>query len=197
MDEVFRLDLDCSCPSLPAFPLECHMILYDTVGCIVNPLPLEDLPIVRHSDKNTKVIMHGDEGIDVDGLKQLNPGPSTHDGIHLDGMMEHGPSHIHYELVPLLSVIKKDGLMELDPGSIHNGDIMEQAWSQSVLNQLWILMTLLTVPMRMKSFCFYFQSYLHLFLTLNQSWTLVWVRCLDSIRIAPALHYQPSHWNAI
>jgi hypothetical protein len=131
------------------------MTLYDTVGCIVNPLPLEDLPIVGHSDKNAKVMMHGDEGIGVDGLKELDPGP------------------------------------------IHNGDIMEQAQSQSVLNQLWILMTLLTVPMRMKSFWFYFQSYVHLFLTLNQSWTLVWVRCLDSIWIAPALQYQPSHWNAI
>jgi hypothetical protein len=30
--------------------------------------------------------------------------------------------------------------------------------SQSVLNQLWILMTLLIVPMMMKSFCLYFQS---------------------------------------
>jgi hypothetical protein len=88
MDEVFRLDLDCSCPSLPAFPLECHMILYDTVGCFVNPLPLEDLPIVGHSDKNTKVIMHNDEGIGVDGLKELDPGPSTHDGIHIDGISD-------------------------------------------------------------------------------------------------------------
>ncbi len=70
-------------------------------------------------------------------------------------------------------------------------------WSQSVLNQLWILMILLTVQIRMTSFWFYFQSYLHLFLTSNQSWILVWMRCLDSIRIAPALYYQPSHWNAI
>jgi hypothetical protein len=97
MDEVFRLDSDCSCPLLPAFPLECHMILYDTVGCIVNPLPLEDLRIVGHSDKNTKVIMHGDEGIGVDGLKELDPGPS----MWMASVMEHGPSHIHYELVPL------------------------------------------------------------------------------------------------
>jgi hypothetical protein len=59
------------------------MTLYDTVGCIVNPLPLEDLPIVGHSDKNAKVLMmHGDEGIGVDGLKELDPGPSTHDGSH-------------------------------------------------------------------------------------------------------------------
>jgi hypothetical protein len=54
------------------------MILYDTVGCIVNPLPLEDLPIVGQSDKNAKVMMHGDEGIGVDGLKELLPGPSSY-----------------------------------------------------------------------------------------------------------------------
>jgi hypothetical protein len=67
-------------------------------------LPLEDLPIVGHSDKNAKVMIHGEEGIGVDGLKQLDPGPSTHDGIHVDGIMEHVPSHIHYELVPPLPV---------------------------------------------------------------------------------------------
>ncbi len=55
-------------------------------------------------DKNTKVMMHRDEGIGVDGLKKLDPGPYTHDGIHVDGIMEHGPSHIHYELVPPLPV---------------------------------------------------------------------------------------------
>jgi hypothetical protein len=104
MDDVFRLDSDCSCPLVPAFPLECHMIFYDTVGCIVNPLPLEDLPIVGHSDKNTKVMMHGDEDIGVDGLKEIDPGPSTDHNIHIDGIMEHGPSDIHYDLVPLLPV---------------------------------------------------------------------------------------------
>jgi hypothetical protein len=41
MVEVFRLYSDCSCPSLPAFPLECHMTLFDTVGCIVKPLLIE------------------------------------------------------------------------------------------------------------------------------------------------------------
>jgi hypothetical protein len=99
------LDLMWNAPALasvPAFPLECHMTLHDSVGCIVNPLPPEDLPIVGHSDKNAKVMMHVDEGIGVDGLKELDPGPSTHDGIHVDGIMEHGPSHIHYELVPPL-----------------------------------------------------------------------------------------------
>jgi hypothetical protein len=45
-------------------------------------------------------MMHGDEGIGVDGLKELDPGPYTHVGIHIDNIMEHGPSHIHYELVP-------------------------------------------------------------------------------------------------
>jgi hypothetical protein len=74
--------------------------LYETVDCIVNPLPLKDLPIVGQSDKSAKAMMHGDEeGIGVDGLKELDPDRSTHDGI-----MEHGPSHIHYELVPLLPV---------------------------------------------------------------------------------------------
>ena len=83
---------------------ECHLNLYDTVGCIVNPLPLEDLLIVGHFDKNAKAMMHGDEGIGVDGLKELDPGPDIHDGIHIDDIMEHGPSPIHYELVPLLPV---------------------------------------------------------------------------------------------
>jgi hypothetical protein len=43
---------------------------------------------------------------------------------------------------------------------------------------------LLPVPMMMKSFHLYFQSYLHLFLTLNQNWKLVQMRCLDLIWIA-------------
>jgi hypothetical protein len=59
-------------------------------------LPLKDLLIIGHFNKTTKVLMHGDEGIGVDGIKELDPDPSTHDGI-----MEHGPNHIHYELVPL------------------------------------------------------------------------------------------------
>jgi hypothetical protein len=88
MDEVFRQDLDCSCLLVAAFPLEWHMILFDTVGCIVNPLPLEDLPIVGHSDKNAKVMVHGGEDIGVDGLNELDPGPSTHDGIHIYGIMD-------------------------------------------------------------------------------------------------------------
>jgi hypothetical protein len=54
------------------------------------PLPLEYLPIIGQSNKTAKVMMHGDEGIGVDRLKELDPDPSTHDGI-----MEHGPSHIH------------------------------------------------------------------------------------------------------
>jgi hypothetical protein len=48
--------------------------------------------------------MHGDEGIGVDGLKEVDPGPYTHDGIHIDDITEHGPSPIHYELLPLLPV---------------------------------------------------------------------------------------------
>jgi hypothetical protein len=35
-------------------PSESHLTLYNTVDCIVNPLPLEDLLIVGHSDKKTK-----------------------------------------------------------------------------------------------------------------------------------------------
>jgi hypothetical protein len=41
-------------------------------------------------------MMHCDEGIGVDGLTELDPDPSTHDGI-----MEYGPSHIPYKFVPL------------------------------------------------------------------------------------------------
>jgi hypothetical protein len=99
LEEVFRLDLDCSCPSVPVFPLECHMTLYHIVGCIVDLLHLKDLLIVGHFNKTTKVMMHGDEGIGVEGLKELDPDPST-----LDGIMEHGPSHIHYVLVAPLPV---------------------------------------------------------------------------------------------
>jgi hypothetical protein len=43
---------------------------------------------------------------------------------------------------------------------------------------------LLPVPMMMKLFHLYFQSNLHLFLTLNQNWKLVQMRCLDLIWIA-------------
>ena len=60
-------------------------------------------------------------------------------------------------------------------------------WSQSVLNQLWILMTLLTVPMRMKSFCLYFQSYLDSFVISKRSWMLVWMSCFGPIQVTIAL----------
>jgi hypothetical protein len=117
LDEVFRLNSDycpllATAPTIPmpslldtknqsnkTIPSECHLTLYETVDFVVNPLPLEDLPIVGHFDKTTKVMMHGDEGIGVDGLKELDPDPSTHDGI-----MEHGPNHIHSKLVPPLPV---------------------------------------------------------------------------------------------
>jgi hypothetical protein len=107
MDEVFRLNSDyCSsvatAPTIPmpslldtknqsnmTIPSECHLTLYETVDCIVDPLPLKDSPIVGHFNKTTKVMMHGDEGIGVNGLKELDSDPSTHDGI-----MEHGTSHI-------------------------------------------------------------------------------------------------------
>jgi hypothetical protein len=35
-------------------PSESHLTVYNTVDCIVNPLPLEDLLIVGHSDKKAK-----------------------------------------------------------------------------------------------------------------------------------------------
>jgi hypothetical protein len=113
MDEVLRLNSDycplvATAPTIPMpsqldtknksnmmIPSECHLTLYQTVDCFVDPLPLKVLPIVGHFNKATKVMMHGNEGIAVDGLKELDPDPSTHDGI-----MEHAPSHIHYELVP-------------------------------------------------------------------------------------------------
>jgi hypothetical protein len=50
--------------------------------------PLLDLPIVGQSDKQAKAMMHGDEGFGVDGLKELDPGPSSHDSIHNCDIME-------------------------------------------------------------------------------------------------------------
>jgi hypothetical protein len=69
--------------------------LYGTDICIVNPLPIEDVPIDRPSNHNSQAMMHGDVGTGVDGLKELNPGPYTHDGIHIDDTMELGPSPMH------------------------------------------------------------------------------------------------------
>jgi hypothetical protein len=46
------------------------------VGFIVDPLPLKrDLPIVEQYDKKAKAMMHGDEGIGVEGLTKHDPGP--------------------------------------------------------------------------------------------------------------------------
>jgi hypothetical protein len=40
-----------------SIPLESHLTLFNTpVDCIVNPLPLEDLLIVGHSDKKVKAL---------------------------------------------------------------------------------------------------------------------------------------------
>jgi hypothetical protein len=119
MDELFWPNSGYNCPSVATaptiltpcpldtknqsnmmIPLECHLTLYDTVDCIVNPLPLMDFPIVGQSDKRAKAMMHGDEGIGVDGLKEFDPGPSTHDGIHVGDIIKQAQSHIHYELVP-------------------------------------------------------------------------------------------------
>jgi hypothetical protein len=96
--------LDTKNQSDMRIPSEYHLTLYDTVDCFSNPLPLMDLPTVGRSDKMAKAIMHGDEGIGVDGLKELVPGPSTHDGIHIGDIMEQAQSNIHYELVPPLPV---------------------------------------------------------------------------------------------
>jgi hypothetical protein len=62
------------------------------------------LLIVGQSDKQAKAMMHGDQSIGVDGLKELDSGPSSHDSIHDGDIMEQAQSHIHYELVPLLPV---------------------------------------------------------------------------------------------
>jgi hypothetical protein len=40
-----------------SIPLECHLTLYDTVNCIVNPLALEDLPTVGQFNKEAKAMM--------------------------------------------------------------------------------------------------------------------------------------------
>jgi hypothetical protein len=121
MEEVVRLNLDycpsvANAPTIPmpslldtknqsnmAIPLECHLTLYETVDCIVDRLPLKDLLIVGQSDKKATAMMHGDEGIGVHGLKELDPGPSKHDGICICDIMEQARSHIHYELVDELS----------------------------------------------------------------------------------------------
>jgi hypothetical protein len=92
-------------PHMVMIPSECHLTLYDTGGeCIANPLPLLDLLIVGQSDKQPKAMMHADEGIGVDGLKELDPGPSSHDNIHHGDIMEQAQSNIHYEIVPPLPV---------------------------------------------------------------------------------------------
>jgi hypothetical protein len=119
MDDLFQPNSGYNCPSVATtttilipcllgtknpphmmIPSECHLTLYDTGDCIANPLPLLVLPIVGQSDKQAKAMMHGDEGIGVDGLKELDPGPSSHDNIHNGNIMEQAQSNIHYELVP-------------------------------------------------------------------------------------------------
>jgi hypothetical protein len=60
--------LDTKNQSNLMIPSECHLSLYFTLGCIADPLPLLDLLIFGQSDKQAKAMMHGDEGIGVDGL---------------------------------------------------------------------------------------------------------------------------------
>jgi hypothetical protein len=100
MDEMFRLNSHCYCPKAVAIPLVCHQSLCDNISCIANLSPLEDLSIVGHFDKTAQVGRHDEEGISVNELKELNPGPSNHDGIHVDVDQE-VISHIPYELVTL------------------------------------------------------------------------------------------------
>jgi hypothetical protein len=38
-------------------PSECHLTLYETVDCVVNPLPLKDLQIVQQYDKKAKELV--------------------------------------------------------------------------------------------------------------------------------------------
>jgi hypothetical protein len=92
--------LDTKNQSNARIPLEYHLIVNGTEVCIVNLLPLEDLPIDGSSNHKAQAMMHGYVGTGVDGLKELDPGPCTHYGIHVDDIMEHGRSPIHYELVP-------------------------------------------------------------------------------------------------
>jgi hypothetical protein len=108
--------LDTKNQSNMRIPSECHLTLYDTVDCIVDPLPLEELLIVGQFDKKAKAMMQGDEGIGVDGLKELHPGPYTHDGIHVDDITEHGPSPIHNELVPLPPVMSNHIISDFQQG---------------------------------------------------------------------------------
>ena len=83
-DDSIRMPSDFIPSFAPSgFGFHCHPL-----DCIANPLPLLDLPIVGQSDKQAKAMMHGDEGIGVDGLKELDPGPSSHDSIHNGDIME-------------------------------------------------------------------------------------------------------------
>jgi hypothetical protein len=59
--------------------------------------------IVGHRDKTTQVKRHDEEGTGVDAQKELNPGPSIHNGICMD--VDQVISHISYELVMLSLVV--------------------------------------------------------------------------------------------
>jgi hypothetical protein len=108
--------LDTKNQSNMRIPLECHLTLYGTKSCIVNPLPLEDFPIDGPSNHKAQEMMHGDVGTGVDGLKEFNHGPYNHNGIHIDDTMEHGSSPIHYELVSLLPVASNNIISAFQQG---------------------------------------------------------------------------------
>jgi hypothetical protein len=78
--------------------------------------PLRICQLLDNLTKKQRQWWWCDEGIDVDGLKELDPGLYTHDGIHVDDIMEHGPSPIHYELVPSLPLLSNHILSAFQQG---------------------------------------------------------------------------------
>ncbi len=95
--------LDSKNPSNMRIPSECHLTLSDTVDYLVDPLLLEDLPIARHSDKKAKASNDAWRWRHwCWWTKETWPWSYTHDIIHVDDIMEHGSSPIHYELIPSL-----------------------------------------------------------------------------------------------
>jgi hypothetical protein len=60
--------------------------------------------------------MHGDVGIGVDELKELDPDPSKHDGIHVGNIMKQAQSHIHYAFVTPLPVMSNHIISSFQQG---------------------------------------------------------------------------------
>jgi hypothetical protein len=83
------------------------------------------LPIGGQSDKKAKAMMHVDEGILGNdawwwrhwcGWKELDPGLTKYDGIHVGDMMEQACCQIHYELAPPLPVMSNHSISALQWG---------------------------------------------------------------------------------